>query len=78
MIPDTNSVSLPVVKHRYIFVKKKRIVFMKELYGFFLMSNICISYKSHCLQVFYKYCVKLADGLLKFVQKFSVVQGNGL
>ena len=23
-------------------------------------------------------CVKLADGLLKFVQKFSVVQGNGL
>ena len=39
MIPDTNSVSLPVVKHRYIFVKKNRIALMKGLYGFFLMSN---------------------------------------
>ena len=75
MIPDTNSVSLLVVKHRYIFVKKNRF---HERALQILMSNICISYKSHCLQVFYKYCVKLADGLLKFVQKFSVVQGNGL
>ena len=77
MIPDTNSVSLLVVKHRYIFVKKKKNCFHERALRI-LMSNICISYKSHCLQVFYKYCVKLADGLLKFVQRFSVIQGNGL
>ena len=42
------------------------------------ISNICISYKSNCLQVFYKHFEKLIYGLLRFVQKLIIVQGNGL